>query len=368
MSLNPALSAYLDFLRFVAALAVLLGHMDQDGLSMTWMPLALFSHDAVVIFFVLSGFIIYFSTVARSSTWQQYAVARLSRIYSVAIPAVLFCVLLALWLSHQTGFTPERFSNYLPPSVWQTVSSLLFLNKSWMNQADVPLNDPYWSLCYEVWYYVLFGVFFFMRGRQRWLWGSVAAAVAGPAILALLPVWLMGARLAATRHHESHWPQPLAWLAFVAPIALIVLIKVTNTDKLIQSTLYQNIPGFWRLLNSQRFVTDYLIGAVLCLHIAAFSSMPLGVQQFFAHQRSVLASMAGFSFTLYLFHRPITQVLGAHYPQQSGAVWPTAMMALGILLACWLISWGTEKQLPKWHHFFKQVFAMLTGGAPSGRQ
>lgn len=58
MTLKPALSAYLDCLRFIAAFAVLLGHMDQDGLSMVWMPLSRYSHDAVVIFFVLSGFII----------------------------------------------------------------------------------------------------------------------------------------------------------------------------------------------------------------------------------------------------------------------------------------------------------------------
>jgi len=357
MTLKPALSAYLDLLRFVAAFAVLLGHMDQDGLSMKWMPLALFSHDAVVVFFVLSGFIIYFSTTARSSTWRQYAVARMSRIYSVALPSVLFCVLLALWLSRQPAFSPERFSNYLPPSVWQAVSSLLFLNKSWLNEADVPLNNPYWSLCYEVWYYVLFGVFFFMRGRKRWLWGGIAAAVAGPAILALLPVWLMGAWLAATGRHESRWPRRLAWVAFVAPIVLIVLIKVTNTDRLIQSTLYQNVPGFWYLVSSQRFVTDYLIGAALCLHIAAFTSLPVRVQEFFARHQVGLASLAGFSFTLYLFHRPMTQILGAWYPQPNSAVLQTVLMALGILLACWLISWGTEKQLSKWRSFFGRLFA-----------
>ncbi len=34
MKMSPALSAYLDLLRFVAALAVLLGHMAQDGLYM----------------------------------------------------------------------------------------------------------------------------------------------------------------------------------------------------------------------------------------------------------------------------------------------------------------------------------------------
>ena len=45
MKISPAQSAYLDFLRFVAALAVLLGHMKQNGFDMAWMPLARFSHE-----------------------------------------------------------------------------------------------------------------------------------------------------------------------------------------------------------------------------------------------------------------------------------------------------------------------------------
>ena len=198
MTLKPALSAYLDCLRFTAAFAVLLGHMDQDGLSMAWMPLSRFSHDAVVIFFVLSGFIIYYSTTTRTHNWREYVVMRLSRIYSVALPAVLVCISLALVLSSQSEFDPTRYSNYSPASVWHTVSSLLFLNQSWLNEADLVLNNPYWSLCYEVWFYVLFGAWYFTYGWRRIVFVAIAALVAGPSILLLMPIWLMGAWLAAS--------------------------------------------------------------------------------------------------------------------------------------------------------------------------
>ena len=53
MTLKPALSAYLDHMRFIAALAALLRHMDQDGLSMAWMPLSRFSHAGGVFLFAL---------------------------------------------------------------------------------------------------------------------------------------------------------------------------------------------------------------------------------------------------------------------------------------------------------------------------
>ena len=355
MTLKPALSAYLDSLRFVAALAVMLGHMDQDGLHMAWLPLSRFSHEAVMIFFVLSGFIIYYSTTARDTTLQHYAVARLSRIYSVALPAVVFSTALAFAVAQRQAFDPAALSNYSEPSIWNTLSSLLFLNASWLNSADLTLNNPYWSLCYEVWFYVLFGVYFFVKGWARLVLVALAALVAGPAILVLLPIWVMGAWLAASGRHDSRWTQAQAWAGFLGPLVLIVLINLTNVDGLIQSFFYENVPGYWRLVSSQRFVTDYLIGAALCLHIASFSSLPGWAQDFFARHRSKWAAVAGFSFTLYLFHRPMTQLLGAYYPIEQGALLWSSVVALGILLACWVISWGTEKQLPLWRRQFGRV-------------
>lgn len=357
MTLKPALSAYLDFMRFTAAFAVLLGHMDQDGLAMAWLPLSRFSHEAVIIFFVLSGFIIYYSTTSRASSWQQYAVARLSRIYSVALPSVLVCVVLALGLASQGSVELSKLSNYQEPTVADVAASLLFLNESWLLGTNVPLNHPYWTLCYEVWFYVLFGVFFFTTGRYRWWCVGGVALVAGPAILVLLPVWLMGAWMAARGRFEQNWAPVWTWTVFLLPLGLIALINVLGLDVLIQSTLYKFVPGFWRLDGSQRFVTDYLIGAALCLHIAAFSSLPAVVQAFFERHQGKLASLAGFSFTLYLFHRPMTQLLGAWYPQPAGAIWQTAGIALGLLLACWGISFVTEKQLPRWRRGFARVLA-----------
>jgi peptidoglycan/LPS O-acetylase OafA/YrhL len=322
--------------------------MDQDGLSMAWMPLSRFSHDAVVIFFVLSGFIIYYSTTTRTQNWREYVVMRLSRIYSVALPAVLICISLALVLSSQPDFDPTRYSNYSPVSVWHTVSSLLFLNQSWMNEAELVLNIPYWSLCYEVWFYVLFGAWYFTNGWRRIALVAVASLVAGPSILLLMPIWLIGAWLAASRNYAVHMPPAKAWLAFLGPLTLIVFINLLKIDTLIQHSLYQVIPGYWRLENAQRFVTDYLIGAALCLHIASFSSLPLAFQKWFERFQWFWALLAGFSFTLYLFHRPMTQWLGANYPISSGQVLQSTFVALAILIVCWLISFGTEKRLRTW--------------------
>lgn len=255
----------------------------------------------------------------------------------------------------QSGFDSTKFSNYSSPAFWEIVSSLLFMNESWLNEAQVPLNGPYWSLCYEVWYYVIFGAFFFCRDRLRWWVAIVAALVAGPAILVLLPIWLLGAWLASSGRYASRWTFTRAWICFLGPVAIILFLNSFEVDRVVQIFLYEKVPGFWRLDGSQRFLTDHIIALAVCLHIAAFSSLPAAVQGFFARYQAVLASLAGFSFTLYLFHRPMTQLLGAWYPQPTGAVWQTTLLGMGILLACWTISWGTEKQLPRWRRGFARV-------------
>jgi peptidoglycan/LPS O-acetylase OafA/YrhL len=264
------------------------------------------------------------------------------------LPAVLFCIALAWILSSQPGFDPSRYSNYSPVTLWHAVSSLLFLNQSWLNEADLVLNNPYWSLCYEVWFYVIFGAWYFAKAWHRVGLVAFASLVAGPSVLMLMPIWLMGAWLAKSQQYKSHMPQTTAWLAFLGPLALIVFIKFSKLDSSIQHNLYQLIPGYWRLDNSQRFVTDFLIGAALCLHIASFSSLPIMFQKWFERFQGLWATLAGFSFTLYLFHRPMTQWLGANYPIPSGNVLQSTLVALAILFLCWVISFGTEKQLRVW--------------------
>lgn len=357
MPLNPALSTYLDSLRFTAALIVLLGHMNRDGLYTAWAPFTQFGHESVMVFFVLSGFIIYHSTTSKNSTLQKYAVARLSRIYSVAIPAVCFSVVAAIVISQSAEFQPEHLGNYKEPSTLSTLSSLLFLNESYLNPATLTLNNPYWSLCYEVWFYVIFGAFYFTRRKLRYLAVTVAALIAGPAILVLMPVWLMGAALAASGKYKSHWSHGWAWAGFLAPLAVIFLIRTTGLDWFVQSALYENVPGYWRLDFSQRFVTDYLIGLSLCLHIAAFSSLPQKIQAFFVRHQSTFVALAGFSFTLYLFHRPLTQIIGAYFPVASGQFVQSFLLILALLVVCWMISWGTEKQLPLWRRQFSRLIS-----------
>ncbi|KAK0339081.1 hypothetical protein LTR94_036019, partial [Friedmanniomyces endolithicus] len=82
--LDQPFSVYLDLVRFLAALAVVAMHVRQFGLVEA--PgadhLTLFGREAVMAFFVLSGFVIAYTTAQRRPSAREYALARAARIYS----------------------------------------------------------------------------------------------------------------------------------------------------------------------------------------------------------------------------------------------------------------------------------------------
>ncbi len=355
MKLTPSFSSYLDFLRFGAALAVLLGHMVQDGFALGAIPIAHLSHEAVVVFFVMSGYIVYASTTSRQISAVEYVVARASRIYSVTLPAVVFCVVLSVVVAAAVPALAAQQPSWRPFSVADVVGSLTFLNESWAMPTDLTLNGPYWSLCYEVWYYVLFGIAFFGRGRWRWPLFCLAALVAGPAIMVLFPVWVFGAWLASNPNRRLRVSAGAAVAIWIGSFVLVWLMQVSNLDQFAKSWLHDRVPGFWRLEAGQRLFTDYAVALMLGAHLAVYGSLPAAVQTFFIRSRNLWTALAGFSFTLYLFHRPLTALAGRIVSPEHQTV-PLAVVVLVLVLAfCWLASFVTERQLPSWRSGMRRL-------------
>jgi peptidoglycan/LPS O-acetylase OafA/YrhL len=113
----PKYSVWFDFIRGCAALAVFIGHarvlflssiVAEIGLvSKTRVSPALtttesisFSHQAVIIFFVVSGYFVGGSVIRglRSNTWSStdYIIQRLTRLWTVLVPALALTTLLDL--------------------------------------------------------------------------------------------------------------------------------------------------------------------------------------------------------------------------------------------------------------------------------
>ena len=122
-AIAPAFSLYLDLLRFTAAVAVFLDHLtptpSQPSIRATGglARVGNYGELAVAIFFVLSGYVISYVTSTRETTVQSYAVSRISRLYSVVVPALVLTFAFDT-LGHACGrsSTPSRRSSGSSPA------------------------------------------------------------------------------------------------------------------------------------------------------------------------------------------------------------------------------------------------------------
>ena len=178
----------LDFCRGLAALAVVTGHARLFALATyssgtaksLWLaPLYLLTglgRQAVVIFFVLSGFLIGRNVLNAFSngewSWRAYAAHRLARLWAVLLPALVLTALLDM----ARGEWPDLLVALGNAAFLQTIAVPVFGS-----------NAPLWSLAYEFWYYAMFPLFVFLIAGTGSRPGRIAAALAFVAILFTLP-------------------------------------------------------------------------------------------------------------------------------------------------------------------------------------
>jgi peptidoglycan/LPS O-acetylase OafA/YrhL len=260
----------------------------------------------VFVFFVLSGFVIAWVTETREGTLEEYALSRVARLYSVALPVLIVTFALdhiAMAIDPSLyGPEPLPVMSHDPfYAVLGYVLSAVFLSECWSWVAPGS-NAPWWSVNYEAWYYVLFGVATFLQGRRRVLALGAAALVAGPPILIFFPLWLMG--LSAWRWRAVLPRQLGAPLAFGAVGAFIGL-EALGGQKAFQIVSSFGLPG-----NFSAYA--YIVGALVALLIVglANASLPMpGV----AVERPI-RFLAGTTFGLYLLHFPLFLFFGTVIP------------------------------------------------------
>jgi len=164
----------LDALRGMSAIGVAVGHANQFFLGPTTPAgltfFGLLAQGSVMVFFVLSGFLIG-KSVCRNIEENggdrfsivRYAGDRLWRIYpplifAIALMFIIWMVAPAILPSGTTQFLYYN-SNYGRHGInfeWPSVlKTLVFRNGFDIGSPD--MNGPLWSLSVEVWYYVVAG-------------------------------------------------------------------------------------------------------------------------------------------------------------------------------------------------------------------
>jgi peptidoglycan/LPS O-acetylase OafA/YrhL len=186
-------SLLLDVIRFGASIMVAVGHVTQWHFSVGWPDLTRHAVESVAIFFVLSGFVIRYVTRLKYARIGEYWIDRVSRIYSVVLPAVLF-TLLADWIAQQLNpaYFLTHWGKYMDHPIDRLVQNLLFTSQFWSRSTALFSNGPFWSLSYECLYYAIYGCAFYLRGKSRWILVVGLIALGGAHIALLFPLWVLG--------------------------------------------------------------------------------------------------------------------------------------------------------------------------------
>jgi peptidoglycan/LPS O-acetylase OafA/YrhL len=193
-TLSEGSSLLLDIIRFSAALAVVVAHLSRPEFAVVLTRDLQFVGDfAVPVFFVLSGFVIRFVTVSREHTLRVYLIDRASRIYSVALPAMVLTLAVAgICLICNRTYFQQEIAPVSHHALLRVALNLTFLSQIWGFNTVQFADSPFWSLSYECLFYLAYGFLFYLRGAPRTLALILWAAVAGPPILLLFPLWMLG--------------------------------------------------------------------------------------------------------------------------------------------------------------------------------
>jgi peptidoglycan/LPS O-acetylase OafA/YrhL len=346
-------SDHLDLIRGAAAVAVLIYHVryrfffdyadvsDPGPLQKAFYALTAFGHDAVVVFFVLSGYFISSSILRDCASgrwsWRRYLTNRFVRLYVVLLPGLALTAFwdrlgIALYPANPiyTGEARPWRHDFFPIADRLGWKPLLG-NLCFLQTVRVPpygSNDPLWSLTYEFWYYLLFPCAWlglFGRSVRWWKRAAYLAACVGGlfalgrGIALYFPVWLMGTAV--------YLLPRTPWLAGRARAAtglggFLFLAAVSAT----------HVGSIRAALGDSVVAADYVTG----LSFAAFLYLILQSRAASAGATysRFAKGLAGMSYTLYVIHMALLVFLRAAL--LPNAPWsPDAFhMAAGAALVC----------------------------------
>lgn len=247
----------LDGLRGVAALVVVFHHsllalpavanlstVPETGSPLWWAlfsPLRLFSagFEAVLVFFVLSGLVLVAPVLrATDFDWIAYYFRRSVRLYLPVVASIAFAAVCIL-VSRQTA--QGNGSSWV--ALWSVpdLSWGLFVQSLDIFQPGNPLNNPLWTLRWEMIFSLALPLFAFgalLLKSKWWLAIFVAVVLVGVGtlrnveFLSYLPVFFAGALLAANaasltefaQRTRSHRWGGVAWgLALAGGLVLLIL-------------------------------------------------------------------------------------------------------------------------------------------------
>ena len=342
------LSIYLDLLRFGAAVVVFLSHAHVFLLpSIKIGPLG-WGREAVAVFFVLSGFVISYVRQVSEREWRVYLVARLARIMPVALLAIAVIFVADSIGTHANAFYYDFINTgfFTPVSIEAALAYVTFTNQLWFAHAVFGSGEPYWSLGFEVQYYLFFGLLAFSPSRTKIPLLCLWAAFAGPKILMYMPLWLMGWLTMKCVIERPPFRRPIAIAMIAASVVLFFSLKFF-ADRA-ATNMYETWSPPQEAIN---FVYFNLIGVAVVLHLIGAASLLRQAPALFERTGPAIRWLAGGSFTLYLVHQPLILMFASFLHPVEEHVPTAAALLVACFVLCFLLAEVAERR--------KKFFARL---------
>lgn len=374
------LASFVDMARWMAAAAVMFAHLRSplllgyNDLSAEqrpmWVKLWYFltgmHSEAVIVFFVLSGFLVGGLAAARMSEGRfdpnSYAIDRISRLFIAYFPALLLTGAVDLigiqWFSSSGLWDGQQlmmaqkdpgkiFENNLG---WTAVLGNVLMVQSYL---VVPLgsNGPLWTLSSEFWFYAVFGLLMTAALRPRYRVLLVVLAVAACGMLGLqfvgfFGLWLIGFGVACIAPRRVGHPL----------IPLVMLLAYLGTLRAFSAVIDAD--------SSRLLLSHYGLALIFAWLLLSMRSRRVAGIETLGRLNKF---MADFSYSLYLIHFPLLllaiAVLGritgdpgyfkGFAPTSVGGLLSYVAIAVFLLVAAWLFAQFTEARTARLRSWLK---------------
>jgi len=370
-SISAPASTYLDALRAIAANLVVVAHV-----LLLYFPNQYVYRGGslgVVIFFLLSGFLITQSMLNRAASpgpgLPAFLADRMARIMTPFVPVLILVVLLnaAFIESHFGGAGLNRglaafVGNFLMLHDHPFFQALDIAHvDTWWRIRPYNTAEPFWTVAVEFWLYAAVGLGFFcvLRGeqiRRSYLWGLTIVSL--PVLVwncvagggeALTLVWMVGAiaayllaRLAAA-DAKVHWRLLAACLIGCGALALAARIKTSGFEP-------------------YDLQIAVLIGIVMFGVLIALNRVER-VSRWVATPGNFFAS---YSYSLYLTHNTILVLMF----QYTRSLPKPLSIVIGVLTAqflAWAVYMAFERHYRSVGRWLRPIFSRLMSPRSDGR-
>lgn len=282
--------------------------------------------EAVLVFFVLSGYVLALPSTRGPVNWRTYYPRRLVRLYLPVWAAIVLAVALK---------APFSSASASGGSAWLRERAAVPLSEAWHDALLLDgaglLDSPLWSLQWEVVFSLALPVYLLLRRRRtRWVAAEAAlllglvgvGTVTGWFALRYLPIFGLGVLLAQHPHlldAASAWldrrrrPR-LAWALVVAAVGTLLTAR----------WIVRGMPEPSRPLEAVASAAT-IVGAVAVLLVALRWAPGTA-----ALERPTVQWLGARSFSLYLVHEPVIVAAALVLPRSWG---PAPVAVVGVVAA-----------------------------------